>query len=82
MQNVDTEGVDLTSRNMRIRLRDLTLLSQSSRERDAEAPLDDFLAVRGHHRDGCGIDCDPLAIVVLDIKSTSVHKQCPIYETE
>jgi len=25
--------------------------------------LDDFLAVWGLHRDGCGIDCDPLAIV-------------------
>jgi len=40
MRNVDTEGVDLTSCNTRIRLRDLTLLSQSTRERDAEAPPD------------------------------------------
>jgi len=36
----DTTGGDLTSFNTRIRLRDLTLLSQSSRERDAEAPPD------------------------------------------
>jgi len=25
--------------------------------------LNDFLAVWGLYRDGCGIDCDPLAIV-------------------
>jgi len=40
VRNNDTEEVDLTSYNTRIRLRDLTLLSQSSRERDAEAPPD------------------------------------------
>jgi len=44
MRNVDTEGVDLTSCHTRIRLPDLTLLSQSSRERDAEAPPDDHCA--------------------------------------